>query len=398
MKKTLALTLSVMLCLGCLGACDSFGHEHVKGEWRHSETEHWRLPECDREDCVVEDVVYDLGNHVDDDLDHVCDDCRFEIAHKHIEGEWAYDEEYHWRSHITCTWQTCDIDPALIRHLDENGDHICDDCGYNVLSASVDVAQIVLDYENEWKEEIERKREEHPEYHFYYYGVDRIECVFAFGGNTSADALIEKYDMKNVFACADVYAANAIKMISILFDRDELTEAMHQRIEQIKNEEPLIESLFILMARDWNESYMPKIGYYTDQATELGYEKAASVFNLPGEKDLIIRSKAEYDEYLNRLLQNPEYDYLTENLNNQKALYDETFFEENALIITRQIIRGSGSIELTVNNLYRSENKLYVVIKTDVPGVGTDDMQYTHFTLKVAKSEVANITEVITLE
>ena len=87
-----------------------------------------------------------------------------------------------------------------------------------------------------------------------------------------------------------------------------------------------------------------------------------------------------------------------EMIEEQKDLYDEEFFENNALILTDTITRGSGSIGLTVNNVYISNNKIYVVIKTNVPTIGTDDMQDKSFTIKIAKADIENVTEVITLE
>jgi hypothetical protein len=51
-----------------------------------------------------------------------------------------------------------------------------------------------------------------------------------------------------------------------------------------------------------------------------------------------------------------------------------------------------------VNNLYLSEDKLYVVVRTDEPMGGTADMQYTMLGVVVDKNDVANVDEVITLE
>ena len=40
-----------------LSACN-LEHNHSKSDWRYSETHHWRVPECDRENCAIEDIVY----------------------------------------------------------------------------------------------------------------------------------------------------------------------------------------------------------------------------------------------------------------------------------------------------------------------------------------------------
>lgn len=261
------------------------------------------------------------------------------------------------------------------------------------------VAKAVTDYENYLKNEIDKLHEEHPEYNYYYHPVDEVHCTYILNSNASADAIVEKYNMTNVFAKAEVSALNAIKMISIIFDRNDFTEAMHQKIKQISEEESLIENLFVDMQRDWVESYMPKIEYYTDYETVLNYEITNNILKLE-KKGFIIKSKEEYDNYLDDIWGNLIYTDtdLKETISRQKNSYNEAFFEENALIITNTITRGSGSIQLTVDNLYVSENKVYVVVRTDVPGVGTDDMQYTSFTLVVPKSEVIDVNEVITLE
>ncbi len=132
MRKIVLLILTVSMIF--LVSCDLLEHKHTESGWKCTETEHWRVPVCDRENCVLEQEVYDLGNHIDDNIDCVCDICGYKIEHKHIEGEWAYDEEYHWRSSIDCTWSICSIDPALIAHADENGDKTCDACGYEMIS------------------------------------------------------------------------------------------------------------------------------------------------------------------------------------------------------------------------------------------------------------------------
>ena len=134
MKKTLLLILTLTTILLCLAGCDSFKHEHTKSDWKYTETEHWRVPECNRSDCVLEDEVYDLGNHIDENGDHKCDVCKYEIKHKHISGEWQYDEDYHWVSHITCTWGACDVDPGIFGHSDRNDDGKCDECSYALKS------------------------------------------------------------------------------------------------------------------------------------------------------------------------------------------------------------------------------------------------------------------------
>ena len=77
MKRYLFIILTMFILL--LTSCN-LEHKHTKSDWRYSETEHWRVPECDRENCVVEDVVYDFGKHVDENTDEICDVCNYSFA------------------------------------------------------------------------------------------------------------------------------------------------------------------------------------------------------------------------------------------------------------------------------------------------------------------------------
>ena len=325
------------------------------------------------------------------------------LPHKHIKGVWEYNETQHWQD-VICTWNKCDIDIVSEDHIDEDENGACDVCGYTFSLDLNSVAKIVLDYEQALRDELDKLHAEHPEYNYYYNPVDKVYCYFVLGDEASADAIVEKYDMKNLFANADVSALNAIKMIGISFNRDDFTEEMHQKIKQISEDEELIENLYVEIERAWSQSYMPKIEYYTDYEAVLKYEPAPYAVSTENSKDIIIKTKAEYDAYLDELLESwvaEDYlmaQYQIEIINNARDKYDEAFFEENALILTRMITRGSGSIKLTVNNLYVSENKVYVVIRTDIPMEGTGDMQYAFFAFVVDKDDVVNVNEVITLD
>lgn len=319
-----------------------------------------------------------------------------QAAHDHVFGQWQYDDSFHWCD-AYCTLEQCDID-TVNEHFDYDENNICDICGYEIPTVSSDVALIVIEYENTLRAEIEKLEKDNPGFEYYYNPVDEIHCTFVLDRDASADEIVAKYDMNNVFAAADVSALNAIKMISVIFDRDDFTEEMHQKIKQISDEEPAVNNLFVDMERKVYQSYMPKIEYYADDAVKLKYEKANSLIGLSFDEELIIKSKADYDNYINRLLEKAKYDEQIELINSQKDLYDEAFFEENALIITRIISRGSSSIKLTVNNLYISGGSVYVVVSTEIPGIGDDAMQYQSFTFIVSKDEVLNAEEVITLE
>ena len=261
-----------------------------------------------------------------------------------------------------------------------------------------DIAQILIDHEKGLQEEIRKLNEENPQFEFYYHPVDRVCCRYYLEDDTSPEDIVAKYDMNNVFPTAGISALNRIELIIIAFERDDFTEATYQKLQQIKNEESLITELDVDFETHFARSYMPKIEYYTKSAVKLDFELTDSVVNDSEDQDFIIKTKEEYDDYLNRLLENRSDIYWREKIKVQKALYDESFFEANALIITKTIVRGSGSIDLTVNNLYIADNRVYVVVRSDIPVMCTADMQYTSFTLIVPKSDVIHVNEVVTLE
>ena len=315
------------------------------------------------------------------------------VVHKHIPSEWQYNAISHWRN-VTCTWNMCKFDLNTEEHVyEELSNEVCVVCGYKRT-----VAQVVLEYEQGLQDELDELRAEHPEMIYYYHGVDRVSCTYVLKDGASTDEIIEKYDMENIFAGADVNAYNSIEMIGVYFNRDDFTESMHQKIKQIQTEEPLVEQLFVEMERNCVESYMHNIKYYADDAIELTCETTSPVYALHEDKSFLITSKQEYDEYLDGLLEIAEWEYEKERIAEQKSLYNESFFEEYALIKTKVVVRGSGSIKLTVDNVYIAGDKVYVIVKTDVPAMGTGDMQYASFTFKVRQSDVVNVNEVVTLE
>lgn len=330
--------------------------------------------------------------------------CQFSLKHEHIlDEEWTSNELTHHKN-VTCTWNMCKFDIVTYEHVDEDLNNVCDICAYEGLRAWSDVAQVVLDYEQGLRDELDKLMANNPEYNYYYHPVDVVYCTFILSDNAPVSDIVAKYDMNNLFASAEVHVYSSIEMITVAFDRNNFTEDMHRKIKQISESEALVENLHINMKRYWHKSYMPKIEYYTDYETVLKYEPAPYAVSTDNSRDIIIKTKEEYDAYLDELLESwVALDYLMaeyniKTINAARDKYDEAFFEENALILTRMITRGSGSIKLTVNNLYISENKVYVVIRTDIPSIGTDDMQYAFYAFVVDKDDVVNVNEVITLE
>ncbi len=258
------------------------------------------------------------------------------------------------------------------------------------------LAQILVDYEIELKEQTDALRQKYPHRIYYFHPISHISCSYFLQGSTTADAIVQKYDMENVFSNAEVSAYNKTKTIIISFDRDDFTEEVHQKLEKIRDDESAITSLMVYMTRSIDKHFIPRIDYYTDHAVPLEHVATLGSHWHYEEDDMIFKTKAEYDAYLDDLSKYANYDYEVNKIAEWRELYDEAFFEESALILTR-IFSGSSSIGVRVNNLYVSDNTVYVVIETEVPTINTEDIVWRYFTIQVPKSEVANVDEVITV-
>ena len=75
--------MAIFLLL-CFTACSFNLHTHIKSEWKYNNNEHWKIQECDEDNCRINDEIYDFGVHVDDDNDSLCDVCSYLINN---EGE-----------------------------------------------------------------------------------------------------------------------------------------------------------------------------------------------------------------------------------------------------------------------------------------------------------------------
>lgn len=71
------------------------------------------------------------------------------IKHEHIFGDYVSNGQYHHKPFIECTWNRCDVDPAITKCTDENGDTICDVCKHPIYYVLPDW------YSSEWREGIE---------------------------------------------------------------------------------------------------------------------------------------------------------------------------------------------------------------------------------------------------
>ncbi len=265
----------------------------------------------------------------------------------------------------------------------------------------IDVAEFILDWEKSIENYLDQKRKEHPDKLFFNEPDDEpfVVCYYTLKEKNIADSLIAKHNMKILFPHAVINPLSSIKMIMLKFAMEDFTQGLYDKMEEIKNADPLIETLIVGVEGGVRIAYLPNIDYYCKDAKAIEHIVLSPILVAEDSADLIIRSREEYDRYIDQMKSSYNTDYHLELLEKQRDLYDNAFFAENALIVTRIITRGSGSIKLSVNNVYTSGDKAYVVVKTVEPGGGgTADMKYQSFSISVKQSDIANINELITLD
>ena len=171
MKKFFTILMCAIIAIASFAACDGGKHEHTPSAWKYSETHHWRIPECDREDCAVEDVVWDLGEHENKDADLFCDVCGYAMpVHVHTYNYVSEGEVGHYKN-FTCG---CPSEEGTTPHNDVDSDFFCDECGDYMDHLNVDV---------DWK---------YSETHHWRLpdssGGDMIGVVYGYGEHENMDA------------------------------------------------------------------------------------------------------------------------------------------------------------------------------------------------------------------
>lgn len=129
MKKGMILLLALILCVAVFAACDQGGttdeaHVHTfADEWRYDASAHWHTATCEH---VNE--VSDKGAHEDEDGNDICDICGYIADHTHtFEDAWTQGEDTHY--HKSACGHNVKKDEA--KHIDENNDGTCDVCAYD---------------------------------------------------------------------------------------------------------------------------------------------------------------------------------------------------------------------------------------------------------------------------
>jgi hypothetical protein len=275
----------------------------------------------------------------------------------------------------------------VCEHIDTNLDGFCDLCEYDF-----SVAKVVNEHEKERKELIEFVKKEKPGYNVYSCLSNRVSCSLYVQDRALIEDVIEEYDLRALFPQAEFGFYEYVDFFIMRFGREDFTELVYSQLEQI-SQKPLITKFYFNCDYDFYIRYMPDINYFAKNPIALNdYEVAQPRYSGKEKESLIIKSKEENDTYLDSLNYSEDY------VNEQKAQYDEAFFEENALIITKAIELPSSSIDLTLKNLYISGDTVYVVFETDIPNVTLSDGKILTYIITVPQRDVAGVDKAVTLQ
>ena len=124
MKKLLVFCLMGALCLCVLAACDNVGHEHTYGLWQHDEFKHWREYSCG---CDLEE---EIDTHTNNDGDALCDVCGYNVGFKKdkiLYCSYYYTNEY--GSNTVTQISLEDIDLSFLVELSNSLTYVAGDPG-----------------------------------------------------------------------------------------------------------------------------------------------------------------------------------------------------------------------------------------------------------------------------
>ena len=130
MKKLLFLLLTLTIVL-CLASCDWFetnlddDHEHT-WEYVQYETGHYKQYTCG---CPSPDI---MGMHCDNNGDYVCDECGYLMISLDVDIEWQYGETHHWWLPTAEDGVAFGVVYGYGEHENFDADMFCDICGYHL--------------------------------------------------------------------------------------------------------------------------------------------------------------------------------------------------------------------------------------------------------------------------
>ncbi len=223
-----------------------------------------------------------------------------------------------------------------------------------------------------------------------------------------AENFVKQHNLKLRFPDAKIETGYGV--VTLEFERDDYTNAVHNALNKLSKKS----SVQIGSASVYSASYIkykPDISLYAENPIKLEYtlldENALQPKIIVYDDeflnvDRILSTKDDYDAYIDMLVSSRKFEEPPEVLEifeSIKDQYSEGFFETNALLVTKQITRANLGYGLSVDNVYLSDNKVYVVVHTsNSEGMAPQMLLEKTFYLTVSKDAINGATELITLD
>ena len=262
------------------------------------------------------------------------------------------------------------------------------------------VAPVVTEFEEKRAKEITSFKEKMPGYivdadnragHVQYF------LMLYRTTDTAAKKYVKKHNLKWRFPEAEIDAGYGL--VTLTFKRDDYTKAVHNALTKLKKKGGVRFGSPQVYAES-RIKYKPDISLYAKNTTKIEYTVKVSQNHGTSEMpknitdvNLILTTKENYDAFIDDF-------QLSSDVNQHfKDKYNEEFFENNALLITKEISRPNLGYGLSVDNVYLSDNKIYVVIRTlNSEGMAPTAVLEKTFYIAVSKDAIKGATELITLD
>ncbi len=272
------------------------------------------------------------------------------------------------------------------------------------------VAPVVTKFEKKKAEEIAVLKEKMPGYVFDADNrAGSVKYLFLLRNTAEgkAEKFVKQHHLKLRFPDAKIKTGYGV--ITLEFKKDDYTKAVHYALTKLSKKSSVLSASASVYSAS-SIKYKPDISLYAENPIKLEYKNddeshdiSLSVLDANEEGildiDRILATKADFDAYVDLFA--AEFEGYPEAFQMVKDQYSEEFFETNALLITKQITRGNLGYGLTVDNVYLSDNKIYVVIRTSRPPSESyvlPALLEKTFYLTINKDAIKGATELITLD
>lgn len=265
------------------------------------------------------------------------------------------------------------------------------------------LAQVLIDEERSLVEHLNRLTEENPEYNYSGGTILSVWCTYYVAEGVSAEKIVEAQNIQNTFPTATIHYTDTV--IRISFERNDFTEDVYEKLNDIKDKESLITGIYISFERNYDIRYTPKINKYISLLKKVEFYSAEQIVARPTDDEIdnkyyFINSKEEYDNFIESIFTTKKYSDPEIWVKKYQDMYDEAFFKEKSLIITYIMALGSGAINITPDTLYVSkiQSKIYAVIAAEEPGGFMDcSVKFVRLAIAVNKDDISRIKEVVVL-